>query len=72
MEEKPYMVSNTIRFSDGTETVTNYTSNPDGEIIEKEVSEQVSEVSGTDFVPEMSPVSSSEEVTNENSEEVGE
>lgn len=40
-----YMVSNTIKYSDGTETVLNYVKNPEGEVIEAEVAQAIEDVS---------------------------
>lgn len=44
MSEK-YMVSQTIKYSDGTETTMEYTANPNQEVIEETVHEAVIETS---------------------------
>lgn len=41
MDTKPYMVKQTITFSDGTETVLNYTQNENQAEIEKTVAEAI-------------------------------
>lgn len=43
--EHPYMVSNTIKYSDGTETVVHYDANGSQVEIEQEVAEAIAETS---------------------------
>lgn len=67
----PYMVKTTTLYSDGSETVIEYTANPQGDAIETEVAEEMA--SHSDETPDAeSPSDSSSDVSSSDSVQVGE
>lgn len=53
--EQPYIVSNTIKYSDGTETTVNYSANADSEAIEQIVAENI-ESNNIEETPIVEPI----------------
>lgn len=68
--EKPYMVKQTIFYSDGSETTLNYEKNENQEVIETVVAKEVEEHRGE--APMVEPEMASEPIEEETVEETSE
>lgn len=68
---RPYMVSTTTAFSDGTETVINYVPNQDAEVIETEAADEIAAHSEEETPDAESPTSGTEETVDFDQSTVG-